>query len=1591
MSSTPTNASPTAYVAGNDLYFCYLSENANQIKVNAKRVCLERTQPTGDTLNNFITEKLLDVNHNGKPFVFTNYIVRNAREVREIYTYRLSVTRLNGTVETSETGANISNANRMPQYVSDGTNTLINKITGSGRGLWLKKFGTGEYVNWYYSTTGNGRAQAKTNLLIDTNISIPETRARVLASAIECFWKHELAQAASILTKFLKGDNNKDDVWAARLLSACFVYETWSEKSFEVFKRCPRSSIEDFEYALKTNNPSKSFYMYFLCCCPALGDEFDCNKGMLWRQFFYSQVLLKDAVPDIDALQSVYVFEHLTKDDQKVKLYARSSFFVENLDNIYTYLDQPKKYGTFSYSQFFANVAVVLPPPENIEYGVDSSNLMTYPQATRAVKDAPDAPVVKQSEADIILEEINNKTGESYTMENLNNACRGGKGREEKIHEALKQACFNIDIKTIGWAKLLEAANKARDKDDKDTPYFYVANVLRAYFPSSEESEKTVRYMSGGDTATYSSKHLNETFKVGEKGGLFVVTIPDEAVTNRRSLADNFEPIAWFIYNLESEQSNSYSCFIDYTKDITDALGLMKVVSVFLRDAELTFEPGDDLKAMNKAFSLGFDENLNMKLTMENVKQFTTEQLIERMHIMRKTVNPGDRPSSNKRKSTDWDNNFLKHRPLCNAVIEKLEYKLQAKGDIFLVDGLETLPITSTPEGLDVFKNQITALENDLYKKTKGVETTIVFPETEENPRDGARNAYKVVKDETPVAYIAFSGEDKDFSHTNLFELLDQTNWGTLGIEDTEWNSYKDKLSSTTAVAIYSVASCVMGVGKLLIDMVEEWARENKRTFVVLDVNEENVLKRKALYNYYKQLGYVHFATYEEAPSKRNRKASTRVFDRLRKPNVADLEIESPTMYMYFCKKITKSPAPLAVFDDTMPELYDLDKLMNETKTKPEPSLPNRRATSGPTIDVFFKSAPDGTTEYSTDGPVVPGTYAAVTMDVLSVLDSILFAKPKEGVFKLYGEVENKVRRNYEIYHFSNDEDKKEILRKVCFYENDNKKTKINTVDTMYHDERRNVNGKNTKYYQNKGQGFCLMYSLAQARWGKDYDEEKFIALKALLATKSVDADEGFFEALFENKNGYFDASELYDYLEDFMGGNALYIFSEATSEATLYSWTGQETSAYVLNLSGVPGDGGASRHYEAAYWMDGETENTVFPFAPVAVGINCGAPKIRKAAATKYTIDVDRETLDHASKYVRSQACLDIIGQRAEFDVKQINEGYTLDKIKKFYNALNNCLNSEIKDTKNFREAAVQVKEALEKLADENNVSLEYLPETTEPKPRAKKVLRSSGSNFPSTERRRLATNAFMAEALINANLTDEQNDVVQTYLSDKETCKLVGYQFNIPLTIMELSCLKENELLNNEVVNFYLQMLSSIFTNSKAYVFITFLFDKIAKGDDFTRWLKNVPDTATTFFVPINIPDSHWYFAVIDTTTKTIKVYNSITTLAHSNEAETLQKLAQALKKQDYERPIGMDFVKQRDVCSCGVFMLVGIDCLWRGVQLPESVNANNLRKIIAFRIIKFGEASVDELEKKYYNNNESYDTQADCAASLLIEIEE
>jgi hypothetical protein len=110
----------------------------------------------------------------------------------------------------------------------------------------------------------------------------------------------------------------------------------------------------------------------------------------------------------------------------------------------------------------------------------------------------------------------------------------------------------------------------------------------------------------------------------------------------------------------------------------------------------------------------------------------------------------------------------------------------------------------------------------------------------------------------------------------------------------------------------------------------------------------------------------------------------------------------------------------------------------------------------------------------------------------------------------------------------------------------------------------------------------------------------------------------------------------------------------------------------------------------------------------------------------------------------------------------------------------------------------------------------------------------------------------------------------------------------FNQPITRLQFKCLNKNEQVNDEIINFYMNMLQE-FDNSKgtckrSHFFNTFFMTKLLEGGTYT--FPNVQGWSKKFdisqlrrvFVPINIANWHWTMLVVNYPEKEIVYYDSL-----------------------------------------------------------------------------------------------------------------
>jgi hypothetical protein len=74
---------------------------------------------------------------------------------------------------------------------------------------------------------------------------------------------------------------------------------------------------------------------------------------------------------------------------------------------------------------------------------------------------------------------------------------------------------------------------------------------------------------------------------------------------------------------------------------------------------------------------------------------------------------------------------------------------------------------------------------------------------------------------------------------------------------------------------------------------------------------------------------------------------------------------------------------------------------------------------------------------------------------------------------------------------------------------------------------------------------------------------------------------------------------------------------------------------------------------------------------------------------------------------------------------------------------------------------------------------------------------------------------------------LTRENEDAVDNLLSSANLQEVIIQQFSIPVTVEKILCLRSKGLLNDEVINFYFEMLQNgVLFMTKPLLFITALF---------------------------------------------------------------------------------------------------------------------------------------------------------------------
>ncbi len=130
------------------------------------------------------------------------------------------------------------------------------------------------------------------------------------------------------------------------------------------------------------------------------------------------------------------------------------------------------------------------------------------------------------------------------------------------------------------------------------------------------------------------------------------------------------------------------------------------------------------------------------------------------------------------------------------------------------------------------------------------------------------------------------------------------------------------------------------------------------------------------------------------------------------------------------------------------------------------------------------------------------------------------------------------------------------------------------------------------------------------------------------------------------------------------------------------------------------------------------------------------------------------------------------------------------------------------------------------------------------------------------------------------------------QAILSGPGTHEVVIEKFNIDMTRNKLHCLRRATWLNDEVINFYMNLLQERNTTRCAatsgkltsHYFNSFFLSKLTEGNKYTysnvkRWTKKFDITQKEkIFIPVNLSNTHWTMMIIFMQQKKICYYDSM-----------------------------------------------------------------------------------------------------------------
>ncbi|XP_026469904.1 sentrin-specific protease 1-like [Ctenocephalides felis] len=233
------------------------------------------------------------------------------------------------------------------------------------------------------------------------------------------------------------------------------------------------------------------------------------------------------------------------------------------------------------------------------------------------------------------------------------------------------------------------------------------------------------------------------------------------------------------------------------------------------------------------------------------------------------------------------------------------------------------------------------------------------------------------------------------------------------------------------------------------------------------------------------------------------------------------------------------------------------------------------------------------------------------------------------------------------------------------------------------------------------------------------------------------------------------------------------------------------------------------------------------------------------------------------------------------------------------------------------------------------------------------------------------LETDSEDEDVILAKQLDKEQEDVVRNAFYNGPSREKLITKFSITITREDIKCLQHSEWLNDQVINFYLNLIMERSQRNdllpKVYVMSTFFFTKLCRGEfeSLRRWTRKVDLFSYDLIpIPFNQNDVHWCLFLINMKKKVIEFYDS---LGH-NDIDSSKKLLQYLSDELWDKKHQiLDVNKWKLSCmkgipqqlngtDCGVFTCTNAEYLTRNASLSfTQQDMPYFRKKMCFEIVQ------------------------------------